>query len=282
MRLFFLTALTMVAFAANSVLTRLAVDNGHIDPSSFAIVRALGGAVVLSLILSIRGGAFALFNRKRAIGAVSLAAYMAGFSLAYLTLDAGLGALILFGVVQIFMFAHTTATGMRPGNRQITGAAIAFLGLILALWPGAGGKSDVLGAGYMIFAGVGWAIYTISGRQEQDPLAATTANFILCLPVVMIALLGLASKATVAGWGLALLCGGVTSGLGYALWYTVLPQIQRNLAPVVQLSVPVIALLGGAALLGEAITPIVVLATVLVVCGIGLAVTSQSAPARRS
>ena len=282
MRLFLLTALTMIAFAANSVLPRLAVDGGHIDPSSFAIIRVLAGAVVLSMIMTVRGGTLRLFRRFRIIGALSLAVYMAGFSLAYLTLDAGLGALILFGVVQMSTFAYASATGVRPNTRQITGASLAFFGLMLALWPGPGGQSDAVGAAFMVLAGVGWAAYTISGRTETDPLAATTANFILCLPLVTVALVGLATQTTAIGWGLAILCGGVTSGLGYAIWYSLLPHIPQNFAPVVQLSVPVIALVGGAIILGEPVTLIVAIAAVLVICGIALALTSRSVPAERT
>lgn len=277
-----LTALTMIAFAANSILTRLAVDSGHIDPSSFAIIRVLSGAVVLGMIMTIRGGKLQVLSKDRFLGAASLATYMAGFSLAYLTLDAGLGALILFGVVQITMFGYAAATGAHPSRRQIVGATLAFIGLTLALWPGPGGQSDVIGACFMTVAGFGWAVYTISGRTAADPLAATAANFILCLPIVTVALVGLATQTTAIGWGLAILCGGVTSGLGYALWYSVLPRLPQNLAPVVQLSVPVIALIGGAALLREPVSAIVALAAVLVVVGIALAVTSRSAQAGRS
>lgn len=275
MQLLVLTALTMVAFASNSVLTRLAVDGGHIDPSSFAIIRVAAGAATLCVVLTLKGGRIRWVGRSRAIGCISLAVYMAGFSLAYLTLDAGLGALILFGVVQIYMFAQSALTGTRPSLRQLFGAAIAFFGLMLALWPGAGGASDPLGAGFMIVAGLGWAVYTVSGRSETDPLAATTANFILCLPLTAGALFWFAEHASAIGWGLAILCGGVTSGLGYALWYSVLPRLAQNLAPVVQLSVPIIALLAGAVLLGEGITLLVALAAALVVCGIALAITSR-------
>ncbi|GFE52157.1 membrane protein [Roseobacter cerasinus] len=275
MQLVVLTALTMVAFASNSVLTRLAVDGGHIDPSSFAIIRVLAGAATLGAVLVLKGGRIRWVGRSRAVGCISLAVYMAGFSLAYLTLDAGLGALILFGVVQIYMFAQSALTGTHPSPRQLFGAAIAFLGLMLALWPGAGGQSDVMGAGFMIVAGIGWAIYTVSGRGETDPLAATTANFILCLPLTAGALFWFAEHGSLIGWGLAILCGGVTSGLGYALWYSVLPRLAQNFAPVVQLSVPIIALLGGALLLGEGISLLVALAAALVVCGIALAITAE-------
>ncbi|MBW4710618.1 DMT family transporter [Roseobacter sp. YSTF-M11] len=282
MWLFLLTALTMIAFAANSVLTRLAVDGGFIDPSSFALMRVLSGAVVLGMIMTIRGGSLHLLQRNRVVGACSLATYMAGFSLAYLTLDAGLGALILFGVVQVSMFAHGAMSGSSPTHRQVVGASIAFAGLLLALWPGPGGQANIVGAGFMIAAGLGWAVYTISGRASPDPLAATTANFILCLPVLAVVLVGLASRTTALGLALAILCGGVTSGLGYALWYTVLPRLQQSVAAVIQLSVPIIALIGGAVLLGETITPLVALATLLVISGIAIAVTSRSVQADRT
>ncbi|WP_299970007.1 DMT family transporter [uncultured Roseobacter sp.] len=282
MRLFLLTTATMIAFAANSVLTRLAVDGGHMDPNSFAIVRVLAGAAVLSVILVVRGGRLRLFQSSRAVGAVSLAVYMAGFSLAYLTLDAGLGALVLFGVVQISMFGHAFATGTRPRMQQLAGASVAFLGLVLALWPEQERAAQVTGSAWMVLAGVGWAIYTIAGRAERDPLAATTGNFLLCLPLVVAALAAFAQHMTPLGWGLAIFCGGVTSGVGYALWYTVLPRLPANLAPVVQLSVPIIALIGGAALLGEAVSLRVALAAALVVSGIAMAITARSVPAGRS
>ncbi|MGZ2256787.1 DMT family transporter [Roseobacter sp. A03A-229] len=278
MRLLLLTTLTMMAFAANSVLTRLAVDGGHIDPNSFAIIRVLAGALTLGLIMRVRKGRLLLRHRSRAVGAISLAVYMAGFSLAYLTLDAGLGALILFGVVQISMFGHATATGARPSARQVFGASVAFLGLMLALWPGSGGQADVFGAGFMTIAGLGWAAYTISGRAETDPLAATTANFILCLPIVAVVLFAFTSTTSAAGWALAVLCGGVTSGVGYAMWYSVLPKLPQNMAPIVQLSVPIIALIAGALLLGEAIHLTVAVAAAMVICGIALAITSRPRP----
>jgi drug/metabolite transporter (DMT)-like permease len=276
-----LTALTMSAFAANSILTRLAVDGGFIDPSGFAILRVLAGAVVLGMLMTLHGGGLPILRRESLGGALSLAAYMIGFSLAYLTLDAGLGALILFGVVQITMFAHGAVTGGRPTARQMTGAAIAFGGLIIALWPGPGTRTDGLGAALMVLAGLGWAAYTILGRRAADPLAATTANFLLCLPIMLVLLLGTGLRFSFTGAALAIFCGGVTSGLGYALWYRLLPRMESATAAVVQLSVPIIALVAGALLLGEAITGLTALAAALVIGGIGWAVTARSAPADR-
>ncbi len=281
MRLVLATVLTMIAFASNSLLTRLAIDGDHIDASGFALVRVVAGALVLGMIISVRGGGLPLLRRNRIPGALSLAVYLVGFSLAYLTLDAGLGALILFGVVQITMFSHGAWRGAVPGGRQLGGSAVAFLGLVIALWPGPGGAADPVGAMLMVLAGLGWAAYSIQGRSAQDPLAATSANFLLCVPILLILLAGTSLRFSATGIALGILCGGLTSALGYALWYWVLARIDGATAAIVQLSVPVIAILAGAALLGEAIGPIVILATVLVVGGIGWAVSAQGAPADR-
>lgn len=277
-----LTILTMFAFAANSLLTRMAIQGGHIDPSGFAIIRVIAGAIVLGMIMSVRGGGLPLLRRNRLPGAISLTIYMIGFSLAYLTLDAGLGALILFGVVQITMFAHGALTGSSPTQRQLTGAAIAFVGLVIALWPGPGGASDPVGATLMVLAGLGWAAYTIIGRGSSDPLGATSANFLLCVPLVLILLVGTGLNFSAVGIALGVLCGGLTSAMGYALWYSVLPKIDSATAAIVQLSVPIIAILGGAVLLGEAIGLLVILSAALVVGGIGWAVSARSLPTRRT
>ncbi|MGJ8556083.1 MAG: DMT family transporter, partial [Sulfitobacter geojensis] len=245
-------------------------------------VRVVSGALVLGMIISLRGSGLPLLRRNRIPGALSLAVYLVGFSLAYLTLDAGLGALILFGVVQVTMFAHGALRGTAPTGRQLTGGAVAFIGLLCALWPGPGGVADPTGAALMVFAGLGWAAYTIIGRDAQDPLAATSANFLLCIPILLILLAGTGLTFSATGVALGVLCGGLTSGLGYALWYAVLPKIEGATAAIVQLSVPVIAILAGALLLNEGIGPIVIFATFLVVGGIGWSVTGRAAPEDRS
>ena len=282
MRISLLTALVMIAFAANSVLTRFAIAGGHIDPTGFAVVRVVSGAAMLYLFLLLRGGRLPNFGRDRAFGALTLAVYIIGFSLAYLTLDAGLGALILFGVVQIAMFAHGALFGVTPTLRKVVGAAIAFGGLVLVLWPGAGVHVDPIGAALMIAAGLGWAAYTIIGKGSDDPLANTAGNFLFCAPIVAILMLVQTTFYTPTGLIVGILCGAVTSGLGYALWYAVLPKLMQSTAAVVQLSVPVIAILAGAAILAEPLGLKVIVATILVLGGIGLAVSARAAQADRS
>lgn len=282
MRLILLTCLTMIAFAANSVLNRMAVDSGAIDPSSFAMVRMFAGAVALCMILTVRGGGLPILAKGRMIGALSLAAYMIGFSLAYATLDAGLGALILFGTVQVSMFGWSALRGTHPTARQFLGAGVAFAGLLLALWPREGTGADVPGAVLMVIAGLGWAAYTLAGKNARDPLAATAANFVVATPLLAVLLLGGALHAAPSGIALAILSGAVTSGLGYALWYYILPQLLGQTAAVVQLSVPIIAIVAGALVLGEAITGVIVVSAILVLGGIALAVMSPKPQADRS
>lgn len=279
MKLFLLTALTMVAFAANSILNRMAIDIGASEPGGFAVVRVLAGAVTLAVLVHLKGGGLPLLSRRRIVGAGSLSLYMIGFSTAYLTLDAGVGALILFGVVQITMFAATTISGTPPTARQLAGAGIAFGGLAYILWPTGAVRVDPGGAALMIAAGVGWGAYSLAGRSEPDALAGTGANFIIALPVTALAILALGG-----GWGMALpgyllaiLSGAVTSGLGYALWYRVLPGLAAPVAATAQLSVPVIAILAGVLLLGETLSWKLTAGTALVLGGIALAVTRRRA-----
>jgi len=256
-RLAGLTALTMLAFAANSILNRMALSAGLIDPISFAVIRVLSGAVILVVLVLARRRAVPILEPGRATGVVSLCLYLVGFSIAYIHLDAGLGALILFGMVQITMFAGAILSGETVTRGRWFGMAVALVGLGWLLWPGGDVQVPVIGAAAMAFAGIGWGIYSLVGRRARDPMAATAANFLLATPIigVMPFLLPVqldATPITAAGVGLAVLSGAVTSGLGYALWYSVLPRLAASVAGLVQLSVPVIAVLGGAVLLGEA------------------------------
>ena len=279
MKLFLITALTMVAFASNSVLNRMALDGGHIDPSSFAAVRIVAGAIALGLMLAIRGEKLPLWEKSRILGALSLAAYMIGFSLAYESLDAGLGALILFGVVQVALFIYGAISGAAPTKRELVGASIAFIGLLIALWPSDDTETTLVCTALMVVAGLGWAAYTLAGRGAQSPLASTAANFVLAMPLLFFLLIGQTLNVSFTGIALAVLAGAITSGMGYALWYSILPQMNPSTAAVVQLSVPIIAIFAGAVLLGEVISITVIFAAGLVVGGIGLAVTKRSVQA---
>ncbi|MBS0573790.1 MAG: DMT family transporter [Proteobacteria bacterium] len=285
MRLFFLTALTMCAFAANSVLNRLAVGGGWIGPLDFAAMRLGSGAVALWLLAAGLGRPARFSGRSRLVGAAALLAYMLGFSLAYLALPAGVGALILFGGVQITMFAGALLSGEALPPRRWAGAGLAFAGLAWLLWPGAGGGAAPLPALSMAVAAFGWGVYSLAGRREGDALAATAANFVLAAPVAVLVAIAVAAGGGAAGYsgqgiGLALVSGIVTSGLGYALWYAILPALGAGRAAVAQLTVPVIAALGGVALLGEAPGLRFLMAAALVLGGVGLAAMPMPRAAR--
>lgn len=280
MRHFLLTALAMCAFAANSVLNRMAIVGQGMDPLDFAAIRLAAGAVALWVLVRLSGRRLALSGRSRWSGALSLLVYMIGFSLAYLALGAGVGALILFGSVQITMFAGALLAREAVPQRRWLGAGIAMAGLIWLLAPHGTGRLAPLPGLSMAVAGAGWGLYSLAGRREADPLAATAANFLLAAPVAALAALILPAAAgntglTLNGAGLALLSGVVTSGLGYALWYRLLPALGATRAGVAQLSVPVIAAAGGLVLLGERPDAIFLVATALVLGGVGLSVLPE-------
>ena len=278
MQLFLLTSLTMIAFAANSVLNRMALASGGIDAASFGALRVLAGVAMLGFLVAMRGNLRAATRRGGAVPVLALFAYMFGFSFAYLALDAGLGALILFGVVQITMFAGAVLARDAIPARRWVGAVIAFGGLVWLLWPGQGARFavDPLSAALMTAAGVGWGVYSLAGRGQSDPLAETFANFLKAAPLGL-AVLGVAGLSAVinisaSGAILAVLSGAVTSGLGYALWYRVLPLLAPSIASVAQLTVPVIAMAGGWLLLGETLRPETIAPALCVLIGVGVSV----------
>ena len=267
-RLAGLVTLTMVAFAANSVLNRYAVGGHAMAPLTFAALRVAAGAAVLLALARPRLAP----TRARVAGAVALATYMIGFSWAYLSLDAGLGALILFGCVQLGMFGWSASSGGRVPARSWIGSAIALAGLALLLWPSEAVTVPLLPALSMIAAGLGWAAYTLLGRGARDPLATSAVNFALCLPLVAAALAvsGQVGPLAPPALAAALVSGAITSGLGYALWYRLLPRLATTTAATAQLSVPLIAVAGGALLLSEPLTLRLGLSAALVLGGIAL------------
>lgn len=273
MRLILLTCLTMVAFAANSILNRMAVGAGHIGALEFSLIRVIAGAVMLAALVVLSRKSLPIFQARRLWGAFVLSLYLLGFSVAYLQLDAGLGALILFGVVQVTMFGGALVAGDAVPRRRWIGAGLALAGLIWLMWPGEAFAVPLIASGMMVLAGVGWGLYSLAGRGAKEPLADTAANFILAVPMFWLPMLFLpvqldAVATTQIGVVLAVICGAVTSGLGYALWYTVLPRLGASVGGLVQLTVPVIAILGGVALLGEAVSWRLVGASALVLGGI--------------
>lgn len=270
-RTLLLTTLTMLAFAGNSVLCRIALRETGIDAASFTTIRLASGAVVLWLI--VRG-----FRRAQAGGgswlsALMLFAYAAGFSFAYLSLTTATGALLLFGAVQATMILWGLWRGERFGAWQLVGLALAVGGLVGLLLPGLSAP-PLAGAALMLMAGAAWGVYSIRGKGAGDATRVTAGNFLRAVPfAVALSLLPLAdARLDVAGVAYALASGAITSGLGYAIWYTVLPALKATSAATVQLSVPVIAALGGIVFLGEAVTLRFVLASIAILGGIALVI----------
>ena len=275
MKLFALTLLTMLAFAANSVLNRLALAGGLIDPASFAIIRLFSGALILGLIVLLKSAARpALLSPRRWTSVAALLAYMLGFSFAYLSLDTGTGALILFGGVQITMFVGALVAKEHVPTLKWVGALVAAGGLAWFLWPAQDARIDPAGAALMGVAALGWGIYSLMGRGARNATAETAANFAIAAPFSLLALFAATPQVAPLGILLACLSGMVMSGLGYALWYAILPRLASSTAAVAQLSVPVLAALGGIALLDEALTLRFVIAALVVLGGIGLAVAT--------
>ena len=276
MRLFGLLALTMTAFASNSILNRLALAPGDVGPVSYAAIRLIAGAAVLAFLLALRSQAAPKLSRSAVWSAAMLSLYALGFSYAYITLPTGPGALILFGAVQVMSFAITLARGQKIGAFSWLGACLAFAGLCYLLWPETSAPLDASGAALMLIAALGWTLYTAAGARNTDPLGATALAFVIAVPVGGVAWGLLPDAINLRGAVLAAFSGAVTSGLGYALWYKVLPHISMPIAAVAQLTVPVIAALGGALVLGEALTLRFGGATCAVLVGVALTIYGQT------
>ena len=274
-RLLILTALTMTAFAANSILCRLALSTNGIDPATFTLIRLVCGAATLWLIVRVRRG-----HTLRAgswMAAFSLFAYAGAFSFAYVSLSAGTGALILFGAVQATMILYGLLQGERLTPLQTGGLVLAIGGLLALLLPGATAP-HLGGAALMTVAGVAWGAYSLLGRGNTRPIETTSGNFLRAS--VFGALLSLACIG-VFEWDprgalLAALSGAVASGLGYAIWYTVLPALRATQAATVQLSVPAIAAIGGVLLLDERPSLRLVLCSAAILGGIALVLNASA------
>lgn len=268
-RLVILTLLTMTAFAANPIFCRMALKATAIDPATFTLIRLLSGTTTLWLIVRVRTGGNAVAGNWRS--AFSLFAYAAAFSFAYVSLTAGTGTLILFGAVQATMILYGLLRGERFTPQQTAGLLLALGGLVALLVPGATAPPWG-GAALMATAGIAWGAYSLLGRSSVNPIETTAGNFLRAsgLGVVLSAVsLGLFTWDT-RGALLAVLSGAVASGLGYAIWYKVLPALRATHAATVQLSVPVIAALAGVLLLGEHLSLRLVLCSIAILGGIAL------------
>jgi drug/metabolite transporter (DMT)-like permease len=276
-----LTVLALVAFAANSVLCRLALGRAAIDAASFSTIRLASGALTLWLIV-------ALLKRKSAaapggswISASMLFLYAVSFSFAYLSLGAGTGALILFGSVQATMIMVGLRSGERLHAAQWLGLLLAVSGLLYLVFPGLTAPSPI-GSILMSVAGIAWGVYSLRGRGASDPMTATAGNFVRSVPMALAVSVMMLSKVQLFERGvlLAIISGSLTSGIGYVIWYAALRGLTATRAAMVQLSVPVLAALGGVVFLSEAISARLVIAAVVILGGVGLAVFRREPSAR--
>jgi drug/metabolite transporter (DMT)-like permease len=270
-----LTTVAMLAFAANSLLCRFALQQDRIDPASFGAVRLLAGALVLAIVMRARRQAAAGGDWR---SAALLFAYVALFSFAYVSLAAGTGALILFGAVQLCMLGVGLLRGERFAPAGWLGLLLALAGLAVLLLPGAAAPS-LAGAALMAGAGIAWGGYSLRGKGVPDPLTATAGAFIRAAPLGLLPVLAFVPglHADARGVALALASGALSSGLGYVVWYAALRRLSALRAAVVQLSVPLIAALGGVLLLGEAFTLRLGLAALAILGGIALVLGSRAA-----
>jgi drug/metabolite transporter (DMT)-like permease len=277
-----LTVAALVAFAANSVLGRLALGTGSIDAPAFTAVRLGSGALALLALTSLRRGGGA-GGHGSWLGAGSLLLYALPFSIAYLRLETGTGALLLFGTVQVTMITSGLRGGERPGRLEWLGFAGALGGLVYLVSPGLAAP-DPLGALFMVVAGVGWGLYSLVGRGAGDPLAATASN-IQRTALVLVPLTALAwpwLSLSPRGVWLAVASGALATGLGYTIWYAALRHLTATRAALVQLSVPALAAAGGVAFMDERVTLRLALACAVILGSIAIGTVSHARTAART
>jgi drug/metabolite transporter (DMT)-like permease len=280
LRLLALTSLAMLAFAGNSLLCRAALKDAHIDAASFTTIRLLSGALMLWLVARKRSGTHA--GRGTWLSALALFVYAASFSFAYLSLPAATGALLLFGAVQATMIGHGLWSGERLRTWQAVGLVLALGGLLGLLFPGLTAP-PLSGSLLMLAAGIAWGVYSLRGKGVGDPISVSAGNFLRAVPAAaaLSALTYASASLDGAGFWYAVASGALTSGIGYAIWYTALPSLKAVNAATVQLSVPALAAVGGVVLLGETATLRLVLASIAILGGIALVILEKqhAAPA---
>lgn len=273
-RILVVTVLAMLAFAGNSLLCRLALTETGIDAASFTGIRLVAGSGMLGLLVALRRGQHD--GRGNWLSSFALFAYAACFSYAYISLPAASGALLLFGAVQATMIGYGIAHGERLLPTQSIGLILALGGLVGLVLPGLSAP-PLVGSLLMIGSGVAWGVYSLRGKRAGDPLRVTAGNFLRAIPFAAVLMLLTIGEATVdpAGFWYAVASGALTSGIGYALWYTAVPALRASTAATVQLSVPVITALGGAIFLGESITLRLALASLAILGGIALVIVRR-------
>jgi len=264
-----LITIALLAFAGNSVLCRLALGEQTIDAASFTSIRLLSGAIFLLLLVYFKEKKLVNIKNGSWFSAISLFFYAATFSFAYISLDTGTGALILFGLVQITMVVYSFIQGKKLVLAEWLGLIIAFSGLLVLLLPGASSPS-LTGFSLMAISGVAWAVYTIQGRGSQTPLQDTATNFLKTLPLVVLMVIVTIQHVDLSYRGviLAIASGAITSGLGYAIWYAVLKNITVMQASTSQLLVPIIASIAGVLFANEIVTSKLLIASLLILGGI--------------
>ncbi|MBY6185234.1 DMT family transporter [Marinobacter hydrocarbonoclasticus] len=270
------TTLALIAFAGNSVLCRLALGAEKIDAANFTTIRLLSGIAVLLLIVSVRPKAVRPAGKGSWKAATFLFLYAITFSYAYVTLDTGTGALILFGAVQISMMVISFLSGDRFHPIEWLGLAVAFAGFVYLMLPGVSTPS-LTGFILMSVAGAAWGAYTLSGKGSDSPLSDTCDNFLRTLPFVLILLAVTfdTQHLTLHGVLLAVLSGGVTSGIGYALWYLALSELSAIKAATLQLLVPVLAAAGGILFAEEALSVRLMVSSLLILGGIWVVILGK-------
>jgi drug/metabolite transporter (DMT)-like permease len=276
MKAFFYTSFALVCFAFNSILCRLALKTDEIDAASFTSIRLVSGAVILSIIFTFFGTKESEKKRGNWFSAFFLFAYAVCFSFAYVNLTTATGALILFGSVQMTMIIFALFKGERPRILEWVGLIFAFGGLIYLVFPGLTAP-PVFSSLLMMFAGIAWGFYTLRGKGSVNPLADTTGNFVRSVPMILIVSVPFLAQIHLSAKGVlfAVLSGAIASGLGYSVWYAALKFHTATRAAILQLSVPVIAAIGGILFLSEEIGVRLLIAAVLILGGIGLTVKSE-------
>ncbi len=277
-RLMVLVSLAMLAFAGNSLLCRMALKHTSIDAASFTTVRLVSGACMLWLVVRVKGSSGGTGNWR---SAAALFVYAAAFSFAYISMSAATGALLLFGAVQATMIGYGVYQGERLRTPQLAGFALALAGLVALMLPGLAAPS-LTSSLSMLSAGVAWGVYSLRGKRAAgqgmaDPTCVTAGNFMRAVPMALALSLLMFSHWSLdpAGIGLAVLSGALASGLGYAIWYQALPALKATHAATVQLSVPVIAAIGGVAFIGESVSLLLVLASCAILGGIALVILEK-------